>query len=323
VLLSSGFMPAADDASRLFDARLLKPARQALLCDTLARCISSDHVLHRPAGPILPDAKKDVAVLVADDNEVNLKVACAMLRKLGYDSQTAADGREAVAAVARSMAQGPRFGVVLMDVNMPDVDGLEATRQILAAWGVQAPPVIALTAAALPEDQARCEAAGMVDYLTKPLHVAALAQTLEKWVTVAAAVDAGAAADEGSDAAGDPDLPDGVLPLMDFSRLEEFREFDDEDLTMTFEVVSLFVVDAPRRLAALDAALAAGDAVALSVAAHAFKGSASNIGAVALQAACERLEQDAQGSVPADAATRLAGLHALWGQTREALVAWH
>ncbi len=105
-----------------------------------------------------------------------------MLLKLGDDIHTAVDGREAVDAVAQTMARGPRFGAVLMDVNMPEVDGLQATRQIQTAWGAQAPPIIALTAAASAEDQMRCEAAGMDDYLTKPLQVAALALALEKWV---------------------------------------------------------------------------------------------------------------------------------------------
>src|SRR5206468_6602693 len=113
---------------------------------------------------------------------VNLKVACAMLAKLGYEFRTAVDGRDAVEAVAHEAAQGLRFGAILMDVNMPDVDGLQATRQIHAAWGENSPPIIALTAGASAEDRARCEAAGMDDYLTKPLHVSSLAQALERWV---------------------------------------------------------------------------------------------------------------------------------------------
>ncbi|MGH6627095.1 MAG: response regulator [Burkholderiaceae bacterium] len=182
LLLSSGFMPVADDSAQLFDARLLKPARQTQLFDTMARCLAPDHAARSQAVSPISDAKKRITVLVADDNAVNLKVACAMLLKLGDDIHTAVDGREAVDAVAQTMARGPRFGAVLMDVNMPEVDGLQATRQIQTAWGAQAPPIIALTAAASAEDQMRCEAAGMDDYLTKPLQVAALALALEKWV---------------------------------------------------------------------------------------------------------------------------------------------
>ncbi len=322
VLLSSGFMPSGDENARLFDARLLKPARQTQLCATLARCISSDHALLGPAQVITTDPQKHVTVLVADDNAVNLKVACAMLRKLGYDFQTAVDGREAVAAVERSVAQGQPFGAILMDVNMPDVDGLEATRQILNLRGAKAPPVIALTAAALPEDQARCAAAGMVDYLTKPLHVAALALALEKWVPGPEGAEGGLVDKISAAAMTSTGADDADLSLMDFSRLEEFREFDDEDQSMTREVVGMFVADAPRRLSAIEAAIAADDAAALSVAAHALKGAASNIGAAALQTVCERLEEDAREAVPADAAARLRHLQQLWVQTQGALAAW-
>ena len=323
VLLSSGFMPAGDENARLFDARLLKPARQAQLCDALARCISSDHALQGVADAVTVEQKKHATVLVADDNAVNLKVASAMLRKLGYDFQTAVDGREAVAAVARSLAHGPSFAAILMDVNMPDVDGLEATRQILSVWGAKAPPVIALTAAAMPEDQARCEAAGMVDYLTKPLHVSALALTLEKWVVSGASSGAAGAPDRVSLSLAPAPDAQAALPLVNFSRLEEFREFDDEVLSMTREVVSLFLADAPQRLDAIGAAVAASDATALSVAAHALKGAAGNIGATALQTACDRLEEASRDTVPQDAAARLTTLHALWAQTHAALLAWH
>ena len=321
VLLSSGFMPSGDDNARLFDARLLKPARQAQLCATLARCMSSDHSLLEPSPRPAAEPRRQVTVMVADDNVVNLKVATAMLRKLGYDFETAADGRESVAAVARAMARGRPFGAVLMDVNMPDVDGLEATRQIQSAWGERAPPVIALTAAALPEDQARCLAAGMVDYLTKPLHVAALAQALEKW---APGPDPGPtdAGDQLSASSHVPRPASGSSSLMDFSRLEEFREFDDDDRTLTREVIGMFLAEAPRRLAALEAAIAAQDAAALAAAAHALKGAAGNIGASALQAESDQLEIDAREGVPADAIARLQRLRERWSQTQAVLSDW-
>ena len=135
VLLSSGFMPAADESAQLFHARLLKPARQNQLFETLVRCMSPQGEGSGKSAAVAADTRKHVTVLVADDNAVNLKVACAMLFKLGYDILTATDGREAVEAVARAAAGGQRVGAILMDVNMPDVDGLQATRQIQAAWG--------------------------------------------------------------------------------------------------------------------------------------------------------------------------------------------
>lgn len=314
VLLSSGFMPAGDENAQLFQARLLKPARQNQLFETILRCVSADSLAASRPGLVVTDVKKHVTVLVADDNAVNLKVACAMLLKLGYEVRTATDGREAVEAVANAAASGLKLGAVLMDVNMPDVDGLQATRQIHAVWGAASPPIIALTAAASAEDRARCEAAGMNDYLTKPLQVAALAQALEKWVSgEAQPVTAPAPA---APAAGPAEA------IMDFARLQEFRDYDDEELTMTREVVGLFLADAPARLQAMADAVAAGDAQALAKAAHALKGAAGNVGALALQEAAASLETDAKAGVPPDAAQRLAGAWDTWEKTHSALAGW-
>ena len=185
VMLSSGFMPSGEAGAALFDARLLKPARQNQLFDTLARCLSNDPNAHKKVEAAAVDVTKNITVLVADDNAVNLKVASAMLRKLGYGIVTATDGRETVEALAAAMRDHPvdappPFGAILMDVNMPDVDGLQATRQIHAVWGKRAPPIIAVTAAATDEDRTRCMDAGMDDYLTKPLQVAALARSCRR-----------------------------------------------------------------------------------------------------------------------------------------------
>ncbi len=317
VLLSSGFMPAADESAQLFNARLLKPARQSQLFETLVRCISPNAGEAGRTGGTPVDARKNITVLVADDNAVNLKVACAMLAKLGYDILTATDGREAVEAVAHAAAHGKRISAVLMDVNMPEVDGLQATQQIQAAWGEQSPPIIALTAAASAEDRLRCEAAGMDDYLTKPLHVAALALALERWVAQGAARQE-TAADRGPAAASAA----AEVPLMDFARLEEFKEFDDEELTMTKEVIGLFLSDTPPRLEALANAVADQDAGALARAAHALKGGASNVGAQAIQQHADALEAAAKEEMPADAEKRVEKLRELWEETRGVLEGW-
>jgi CheY-like chemotaxis protein/HPt (histidine-containing phosphotransfer) domain-containing protein len=313
VLLSSGFMPAADESAKLFRSRLLKPARQNQLFETILRSVSAEDGAGQSGGAS-PEARKNATVLVADDNAVNLKVACAMLLKLGYEVRTATDGREAVEAVAQAAARGEQLDAILMDVNMPDVDGLQATRQIQAARGKAAPPIIAVTAAASAEDRARCAEAGMGDYLTKPLQVAALAQALEKWIARAPAAAAPAASSP----------PQGAAPLelMDFGRLEEFREFDDEDLSMTREVIALFRQDTPARLEAIGAAVTARDVAALTTAAHALRGSAGNVGATAMHREADALETLAREGWPADAAERLARLVQLWDQTRLALDGW-
>jgi CheY-like chemotaxis protein/HPt (histidine-containing phosphotransfer) domain-containing protein len=297
----------------------LKPARQNQLFEALLRAIAPPGG-ERPLAAPQADARKHVTVLVADDNAVNLKVACAMLVKLGYDFRTATNGREALEELSQATAEGRRFGAILMDVNMPEVDGLQATRQIHAAWGEQSPPIVALTAGASAEDRARCEAAGMDDYLTKPLQVSALAQALEKWV-----------AEGQKRTSAPPREPEPAAPapnavnasaLVDFSRLEEFKEFDDDELTMTREVIELFLADAPRRLEAIAQAVKAGDAGAIAAAAHALLGSARNIGAMALQEGADALEAAAKAGVPLDGAERHAALCDAWEKTRPLLSSW-
>jgi HPt (histidine-containing phosphotransfer) domain-containing protein len=109
---------------------------------------------------------------------------------------------------------------------------------------------------------------------------------------------------------------------MDFSRLEEFREFDDDELTMTKEVIGLFLSDTPARVQALADAVAAGDAPALAKTAHALKGGASNIGAKAIQQHADALESAAREAMPDDADKRVRKLSELWEQTRAVLQGW-
>jgi signal transduction histidine kinase/DNA-binding response OmpR family regulator/HPt (histidine-containing phosphotransfer) domain-containing protein len=342
VLLSSGFMPPGHEAVSLFEARLLKPARQKQLFDTLARCLSVDGgqkpAQGSPAAQSMV-AAKNITVLVVDDNAVNLKVACAMLAKLGYRTETALDGREAVQAVARAHGAGRLFGAVLMDVNMPRMNGFQATQQIQAMMGKTTPPILALTAAASPEDHARCTAAGMDDYLTKPLHVAALAQALERWLPVMQVVSQGLGGLERPAPAGgqamraampfamvEPESPSVPAPdpvLLDFERLAQFKEFDDDKLSMTRDVISLFVADASQRLQAIEHSIRADDAAALAWATHALMGATSNVGAVAMQTVCGELELEAKaGRVPANAAQQFERLHAYWVKTSAILDAW-
>ncbi|MDP3169178.1 MAG: response regulator, partial [Polaromonas sp.] len=342
VLLTSGFMPPGHEAARLFEARLLKPARQKQLFDALARCLSA----HQPqkatedsSADRAPASAKNLTLLVVDDNAVNLKVACAMLSRLGYQTETALDGREAVQAVARAHGAGWRFGAVLMDVNMPRMNGFQATQQIQTMMGSTAPPIIALTAAASPEDRARCAAAGMDDYLTKPLHVAALAQALERWLPRMTSAAGGSGKPgkraPGRDQAGEVSSP-GAAPLsktsaapvpevklMDFERLAQFKEFDDDHLTMTREVIGLFMADASHRLDAIDQSIRAADPVALAWATHALIGATGNVGAVAMQAVCTELELAAKtGCIPADASQQFERLQSYWTQTRAVLNSW-
>ena len=320
VLLTSGFMPPGHEAAQLFVARLLKPTRQKQLFDTVARCIaiqSGAAALVSAPAQAMNNTPKNKVVLVVDDNAVNLKVACAMLTRLGYPSATALDGQEALEAIARGHAAGTHFGAVLMDLNMPRLNGFQATQQVHALLGQQSPPIIALTAAASAEDRARCLKAGMNDYLTKPLSVAALSAALEKWFNQPGLLYLTA-----SPALALPlDAPADAEPaLMDFERLAQFKEFDDDQLSMTREVVALFRTDASQRLDAIEQAIRTSDAQALSWACHALVGAAGNVGAVAMQSVAAALDAHAKtGVVPVNAMQAFEQLQMYWAKTRTVL----
>ena len=184
VLLSS--IGAREDVSEpgLFAAFLTKPAKPTQLVVALSASLrpdrSGDRI--RSVHPFTPSPFPDVPlrpehVLLAEDNVVNQKVALSMLRKLGYRADVAADGREALESLERQS-----YDIVLMDVQMPEMDGLEASSEILKRWPDRAdrPRIIALTANAMLGDREKCLAAGMDDYVAKPIKLDELARALDR-----------------------------------------------------------------------------------------------------------------------------------------------
>ena len=331
LLVTSGTMPSGD-AAMLFNARLLKPYRQAQLFDALT------HAENAPLSPVtapsalrLPVAKNQ-RVLVADDNQVNLKVAHFMLTKLGYNIDTAMNGREAVDKVAQAFLPGATpYAAVLMDVNMPVLDGIRATLQIARAHGPLAPPVWALTASVLTEDRQRYREAGMLGPLAKPLHIDELAQALANPMltnlpsTQSLLPNPIFTNPVQPDGNGGQDLAAhaGKPYLVDWERLAQFAEFDDDGGTLVRNVVGLFVAELPVRLAALRAAADAHNVQALSLAAHALKGSASNVGASAIAQACFVLEQSCKNEQwPSEALQQVRGIEALGPNTHRAFTHW-
>jgi len=165
-----------------FAAVLRKPIRQGVLRDALAAALG---VEPEKAAAAAPAAKLEhereegaISILVAEDNPVNRKLALQQLKKLGYRAHAVADGREAIDAVAHGA-----YDVVLMDCQMPEVDGFEATREIRRAEAARGGhvPIVAMTANALEGDREACLAAGMDDYLAKPVQLAALRAAVERF----------------------------------------------------------------------------------------------------------------------------------------------
>ncbi len=180
VLFTSLGRREAGDLGTLFAAYLNKPLRQSQLFDTLAALFVAPDTAAATAtlAPAAPReqmaASHPLRILLAEDNVVNQKLAMRLLQQMGYRADLASNGVEAVDSVARQT-----YDVVLMDVQMPEMDGLEASRQITARWQPgKRPRIIAMTANAMQGDREMCLAAGMDDYVTKPIRVDALVQAL-------------------------------------------------------------------------------------------------------------------------------------------------
>lgn len=230
-------------------------------------------------------ARLPLRILLAEDNSVNQKVTIAMLSRLGYHADVAATGLEVIDALARRP-----YDVVLMDLQMPEMDGIEATRRICAERPPERRPwIVAMTANATAGDRTMCIEAGMDDYLIKPIRVDDLVGMMAR------------IAQPGGIAPAPPE-GDAAAPL-DPIALAGLQELD-----LLKDVTASYVRDAARCVAVMAEAISAGDAAEAASSAHRLKGSSLAIGAVVVAAACAQLEELARASHLDGAEARLARL---------------
>jgi signal transduction histidine kinase/CheY-like chemotaxis protein/HPt (histidine-containing phosphotransfer) domain-containing protein len=226
-------------------------------------------------------------VLLVEDNPVNLAVARKLIARLGLDCDSARDGREAVDAVQRS-----RYDVVLMDCQMPEMDGYEATQEIRVRESVMRRPrlpIVAMTANAMAGDRERCVDAGMDDYIAKPLDIAQLTEVLKRWIRPAEGAEAPppVVAKPGGGMVADR----GDRTVLDQKVLNDLREVVEEEFG---PILRGFIDHAPVLQADLDAGLAAGDVTALVRPAHSLKSSSANVGAMQLSELARNVEHAAR-----------------------------
>ncbi|HKV10023.1 MAG TPA: ATP-binding protein, partial [Thermoanaerobaculia bacterium] len=236
-----------------------------------------------PGGPREEESSDGIAgsglpplrILVAEDNRVNQRVALLLLQRLGYAADVAADGEETLAALRRQ-----RYDVILMDIQMPRMDGLETTRRIRDEWPAEERPrIIAVTANALREDRETCLSAGVDDYLSKPILLKDLRAALCRGV--------------GAETAAPPPTTstNGDVESLDPEYIEELRQLQaSTGQELVSPIIERFLAEAPRRLEELRLALAAKDDRHLVSVAHAFKGSGAQLGARRLVQICQDLE---------------------------------
>jgi two-component system sensor histidine kinase/response regulator len=228
-------------------------------------------------------------VLVADDNPTNQTVAARMLGKLGYAVDVVATGQEALEAL-----KGGAYAAVLMDLQMPVMDGYEATRAARALEGGGThTPIIALTASAMSEDRARCTEAGMDDFLAKPVTPEQLAAVLHRWAPLpsgaAARGEAAAPAARAAAAFTLPALPSGpAAEAVDWQVLKDVLEVTNPEFVR--ELVAHFHEDARATLGELARARERSDGAAWCRLAHHFRGSCAGVGAMGMMELTSRME---------------------------------
>jgi signal transduction histidine kinase/HPt (histidine-containing phosphotransfer) domain-containing protein/ActR/RegA family two-component response regulator len=244
-------------------------------------------------------------ILVAEDSAVNQLLAVRLLDQCGYRSDVVNDGREALEAVART-----KYAAVLMDCQMPEMDGYAATAEIrLREQGQERLPIIAMTAHSMAGDREKCLAAGMDDYVSKPIRPALLRDALTRCLSSAIQHDA-----PGLPAQREGDVIVG--PLLDGAMVAELRELAGEGLP---ELLELYLEDAAAQVRVLAQALQHGDPSSAAAAAHRLKGASLSVGAVLVSAIAAELETRATANEVSGAAELLCSLERAVMNTTEAL----
>ena len=232
-----------------------------------AKMLESKSPVSRPAVQ-----KSGLRILLAEDSPVNQKVVLYQLQKLGYMADMVGDGQAVLVAVSRTS-----YDVILMDCQMPLLDGYETSRRLRGMSLEKRPWIIAMTAHSMEGDRERCLAVGMDDYLSKPLRVETLAEGLSRFVGGQSHLEGKARV--------------VALDVLDAKAIAGFREMEAESgQSMLAGLIEIFLSSTPASFREARVALEAGDHARLNQAAHLLKGSCANFGAERMRTACERLE---------------------------------
>jgi PAS domain S-box-containing protein len=308
-----------------FAAFLHKPIKPSQLYNALLSLFAEQEQAYpglkptEPTGGQLDEGlgqRLPLRILLAEDNTVNQKLALRLLERMGYRADLAANGLEVLEALQRQ-----RYDVILMDVQMPEMDGLEASRAIQEEWPAEEHPrIVAMTANAMQGDREECLAAGMHDYLTKPIQFKALQEALERaglWTkrrtaplrSVTARLQPLEALPEGAPPITDDGRQEEATPALDLAVLSELRQLQGEgQLDIVQELAEAFQFETMPLLETLRQAVAEGQPEQLQRAAHNLKGSSNNLGArtmAALSAELETLGKNGTVAGAAELVTRL------------------
>jgi two-component system sensor histidine kinase/response regulator len=276
-----------------FRAGLAKPIRQSQLFDCIAEVMADTLAIAGDGGNGKADApvgttalatserthavkrKHMLRILIAEDNSVNQKVAVRMLEKLGYTADVAGNGVEAVNAVSVIP-----YDIVLMDCQMPEMDGFEATHHIRTKEGsARHTSIIAMTANALQGDKEKCLAAGMDDYIAKPIRQAELTGAIDRWVSRTQSIERTSAKATRSG------------ELLNESALQDLRGLaGDDEPEFVDQLLDIFMLETPGRIEEIRLAAEKGDSRGVQDSAHRLKGACKQLGLTGMAAICQIFE---------------------------------
>jgi CheY-like chemotaxis protein len=281
-------------------------------------------------------------ILLAEDNATNQKLALRVLARMGYQADLAANGVEVLEALQRQV-----YDVVLMDVQMPEMDGLAATRTLRRELPeARQPRVIAMTANAMQGDREMCLAAGMDDYVSKPIRVEELVEALSKSRALDAGEvegmrrsqtshkspdatgpdepTAGSGPVEGEIGAPDPASDSGStagpeMSVLDPAAFDNLLSMLGGEFAYLEELIDSFLEDAPQLLAEIKQSIKAGDALGASRVAHSLKSNGADFGATVFSSLCKELEISGKSGEMNGAADLLVQIEAEYGKLEAAL----
>jgi CheY-like chemotaxis protein/HPt (histidine-containing phosphotransfer) domain-containing protein len=285
-----------------FSAPLTKPIKPSQLFDALAGALAGQPTRVEKRTPSRIELDPEMAqrhplrILLAEDNVVNQKLALRLLEQMGYRADVAANGLEAVAAIERQP-----YDLVLMDVQMPEMDGFEASREIVRRWPEKRPRIIAMTANAMQGDRELCLAAGMDDYVSKPIRVDELVTALERSTALEDDGRPGRVAGSVSQDRADTEEP--PIEVLDPAALERLRATMGAGFME--ELLSTFAEDSRELVGTMRRALGGNDVDSFRRAAHSLKSNAASFGAMTLSNLARDLEVLAKSGSLDGAAVRV------------------
>ncbi len=295
-----------------FAAYLTKPIKLSQLHDALTEILAEQPTQIRmsPQRPQLDTQMAErlpLRILVAEDNTVNQKLALQILRKMGYRADIAANGLETLEALERQP-----YDVILMDVQMPEMDGLEATRHIRAdppQAGERRPRIIAMTANAMQGDRETCLAAGMDDYISKPIRIEELVNALNQCTP-------------GDHPALSASASSAQFESIDWAVLEGLKQFQgEEEGDFVQEMIDLYLADALSLLESIRQAITQSDPGGLKLAAHTLKGNSNNLGAKRMGTLSQEMEKLGRDGTVEGAENKLIELEREFERVRQAFAA--